>query len=94
MMDYEEKEKQFIKSYESTLANEGKEICKEVDSTSFVNNELLLEKSIVYCRFISGKEDVDPKLVERCRKYIDDVNNFYHYKSTFRNVNYERREKE
>ena len=86
--------KKKLEAYEITLANEGKEICKEVDSTSFVNNELLVEKAVVYCQFISRQEDVDQKLVEKCRKYIDDVNNFYHYKSTFRNVNYERRKKE
>ena len=91
---YEDREKQFIKSYETNLAMEGKEICKEIDSTGVVNNELLLEKAVVYCQFISRQEDVDPKLVERCQKYIDDVNNFNHYKTTFRNVNYDRRENE
>lgn len=88
----EEREKQFIKSYESNLALEGKEICVEVESS--VNNELLVEKAVVYCQFISRQKDVDPKLVERCQNYIDDVNNLYRYKSTFNKVNNDRREKE
>ena len=93
-MDYEKNEKKFIVAYETTLADEGREICKEVDSTSFVNNELLVEKAVVYCQFISRQEDVDPKLVEKCKNYVDNANNFNHYKTTFRNINYDRREKE
>ena len=89
----EEKEKQFIKSYESNLAVEGKEICKEVDTIG-VNNELTVKKAVVYCQFISGQKDVDPMLVDRCQNYIDDVNNFYSYKFTFDKVNNERRKKE
>ena len=70
-MDYEKNEKKFIVAYETTLADEGREICKEVDSTSFVNNELLVEKAVVYCQFISRQEDVDPKLVEKCKNYVE-----------------------
>ena len=88
----EEKEKQFIKSYESNLAREGKEICKEVKS--FINNELLVKKAVVYCQFISEQKDVDPILGDRSQNYIDDVNNFYSYKFTFDKVNNERRKKE
>ena len=93
-MDYEKHERKFIVAYETTLVEEGKEICKEVDSTSFVNNELLVEKALLYCQFISKQKNVDPKLDEKCRKYIDDVNNFNHYKSTLNKVNNERRKKE
>ena len=91
----EAKEKQFIKSYESNLAVEGKEICKEVESIGVVNNELLVEKAVVYCQFISSHkvDGVDAKLVERCQNYIDDVNNFYRYKFIFNKVNIDRREK-
>ena len=92
----EQIEKQFITSYESILAKEGKEICKEVDSIIGDNDELMVEKANTYCQFISSfkVDDVDPKLVERCQNYIDDVNNFNRYKSTFDKVNISRREKE
>ena len=91
---YEEKEKQFIKSYESNLAVEGKEICKEVDNTDVVNNELLVEKAVIYCDFISRQKDVDPKLVERFNNFKEDVCNFYSYKNNFRNITHNRKEKE
>ena len=87
----EEKEKQFIKSYESNLALEGKEICVEVEPS--VNNELLVEKAVLYCQFISRQKDVDQKLVERCQNYIDDANNLYRYKSTFNKINIDRKDK-
>ena len=92
----EQIEKQFITSYLSILAKEGKEICKEVESKFDDNDELTKEKANTYCQFIFSfkVDDVDPKLVERCRNYIDDVNNFNLYKSTFNKVNIDRREKE
>ena len=93
-MDYEKHERKFIIAYENTLVEEGIKICKEVDSSSFVNNQLLLEKALVYCQFISKQKNVDPKLVEKCKNYIDNSNNFNHYKSTLNKVNNERRKKE
>ena len=61
----EQIEKQFITSYLSILAKEGKEICKEVDSLICDNDKLMLEKAYTYCNFISSfKEDfIDKKLV-------------------------------
>ena len=53
----------------------------------------MLEKLDVYCRFISRKCD-DEKLVDRCRKYLDELSNFYKFKYTSREVNNDRREKE
>ena len=92
----EQIENNFITSYQSTLAKEGKEICKEVDSIIGDNDELMVEKATTYCQFISSfkVDGVDPKLVERCQNYIDDVNNFMRFKSTFNKVNNDRREKE
>ena len=92
----EQIEKKFITSYLSILAKEGKEICKEVDSIMCDNDELMVEKATTYCNFISHsiRHGFDPKLVDRCRKYIDDVNNFMRFKSTFNKVNIDRREKE
>ena len=89
----EEKEKQFIKSYESNLAVEGKEICKKGESIGVVNNKLLVEKAVLYCQFISRQKDVDPKLVERCDNYIDEVNNFYSYKFNFGKISNDREDR-
>ena len=90
----EQIEKQFITSYLSILAKEGKEICKEVESIFDDNDELIKDKATTYCQFISLVNCDDKKLVERCQNYIDDVNNFNRYKSTFDKVNISRREKE
>ena len=91
----EQIEKQFITSYQSILAKKGKEICKEVESIFDDNDELMKEKANTYCQFISSfkVDGVDPKLVERCQNYIDDVNNFNRYKSTFDQFNISRRKK-
>ena len=92
----EQIEKQFITSYLSILAKEGKEICKEVESIFDDNDELMVEKANTYCLFISSLkvDGVDPKLVKRCQNYLDDVINFNRYKTTFNQVNNDRRERE
>ena len=89
-------EKQFISSCETTLAAEGREICKEVDSIIGDNDELIVEKASSYCRFINGqkREYLNPELVERCQNYIDDLINFNLYKSSFNKANINRKEKE
>ena len=83
----EKLEEHFITSYQSTLAKEGKEICKEVDSIICDNDELMVEKANTYCNFISLVDCVDKKLVERCKNYIENVINFHRFKSTFNQVN-------
>ena len=51
-MDHFEKfENQLISSYESTLALEGEEICKEVDSSIQDDHKLLIKKARAYCLF-------------------------------------------
>ena len=70
-MDHFEKfEKQLISSYESTLAVEGREICKEVDSILEDDDELLVEKANGYCLFCTDPKrvDIDEKIVEKCKK--------------------------
>ena len=89
----EQIEKQFINSYLSILAKEGKEICKEVESIFNDNDELIKGKAMSYCQFISLNCD-DKKLVERCHNYIENVNNFNRFESTFKKVNYNRKERE
>ena len=90
----EQIEKQFITSYLSILAKEGKEICKEVESIFDDNDELMKEKANTYCQFISLVNYDDKKLVERCNNYIEKVNNFHRFESTFKKVNIDRRKRE
>ena len=89
-------EKQFITSYESHLAKEGKEICKEVDSIIGDNDELMVEKADTYCNFISHSKShgFDPKLVDRCRKYLDEMSNYRRIKHTLEEVDFSRKERE
>ena len=96
-LENEQIEKQFINNYQSNLASEGKEICKEVESQLDGNVKFTMEKAFTYSKFISYLRDVDvdPKLFERCQKYITDFNNFNSCKEIFNNViNFERKEKE
>ena len=87
-------ENDFINSYETNLAKEGEKLCKEIENNIEVCGELLVNKATTYCQFIVSKLDsLDPKLVERCKSYLDDVNNFYRYESTFKQVNNDRRER-
>ena len=91
----EQIEKQFITSYESHLAKEGKEICKEVYSIIGDKDALMVEKAKAFCEFFcSYKSDGvnTEKLVEKCENYLENLNNFYKYKSTFKQVNIARRE--
>ena len=92
-LEMEQFEKQFITSYESTLAAEGKEICKEVDSI-IDDDELMVEKADTYSRFISYSKShkFDPKLVDRCRKYRNDMCNYKRIKMTLEEVEYIRKE--
>ena len=91
----EKLEEHFITSYESHLAKEGKEICKEVDSIMCDNDELLVKKADTYCNFISHskRHGFDPKLVDRCRKYLDEMRNYKNFKHTLEKVNFSRRER-
>ena len=54
MDQFEKFENQLISSYESTLAIEGKKICKEIDSMLGENDELLVEKANTYCSFFTN----------------------------------------
>ena len=74
MGDFEKFENQLISSYESTLAVEGEEICKEVDSILEDDDELLVEKANAYCLFCTDPKrvNIDEKIVEKCKKYISD----------------------
>ena len=91
----EQIEKQFITSYQSNLAKEGKEICEEVFVMTGDKDELILEKARACCEFFcSYKLDGvnTEKLVEKCENYLENLNNFMRFKSTFNQVNNDRRE--
>ena len=84
----EKLEEHFITSYESHLAKEGKEICKEVDSIMCDNDELMVEKDYTYSIFLTHQKrlEFDPKLVERCRKYLDEMRNYRDIKNTLEHI--------
>ena len=88
-MDHFEKfENQLLSSYESTLAVEGAEICKEVDSLIQDDHELLIEKANAYCLFCTDPKrvNIDEKLFERCKKYLDDIRNYRDIKYILKNI--------
>ena len=93
-MDHFEKfDKQLISSYESTLAVEGREICKEVDSILEDDDELLVEKANAYCLFCTDPKrvNIDEKLFERCKKYLDDIRNYSDINYILKNISRRRR---
>ena len=93
-MDHFEKfDKQLISSYESTLAVEGEEICKEVDSLIQDNHELLIEKGNAYCLFCTDPKrvDIDEKIVEKCRKFLKNISNYRCIKNILENISRSRK---
>ena len=93
-MDHFEKfDKQLISSYESTLALEGREICKEVDSILEDDDELLVEKANAYCLFCTDPKrvNIDEKSFERCKKYLDDIRNYSDINYILKNISRRRR---
>ena len=84
-MDHFEKfDKQLISSYESTLAVEGREICKEVDSVLEDDDELLVEKANAYCLLCTDPKrvDIDKNLFDKCKKFLDNLSDYRNIKST------------
>ena len=84
-MDHFEKfENQLLSSYESTLAVEGEEICKEDDSLIQDDDELLIEKANAYCRFCTDPKrvNIDEKLFDKCKNYLNDLRNYRNIKDT------------
>ena len=88
MEHFEKFDKQLLSSYESTLALEGEEICKEVDSLFQDNHELLIEKAKAYCLFYTDpkRANIDEKLFDRCKKYLNDKRNYRDIKYTLENI--------
>ena len=86
-------EDQFIISYETALAKEGKEICKEVDQLIKDNKKFDIEKAQNYCSFcLSFKKDImDEKLYKRCKKYLNDMRNYRYISHTFEDISISRK---
>ena len=86
----EDLEKQFITSCQSILKQEGKEICEEILVMIGEKDEMVLEKAKAFCEFfMTYKLDgVDTKkLIERCKNYLDELENLNKYKFTFKQAN-------
>ena len=85
-MDHFEKfENQLLSSYESTV--EGEEICKEVDSILEDYHELLIEKANAYCLLCTDPKrvNIDEKIVEKCRKFLDNLRKYRIIKYSLQN---------
>ena len=56
----------------------------------------MVEKADTYCNFISHskRHGFDPKLVDKCRKYLNEMSSYSRIKQTLEEVNINRREKE
>ena len=93
-MDHFKKfDNQLLSSYKLTLAIEGEKICREVDSILGDYEELLIEKANTYCLFCTDPKKfyIDPKLVKRCKKYLDDMRNYRDIKYTLENISSSRK---
>ena len=71
MDHFENFEKQLLSSYESTLAVEGEEICKEVDSILEDNDELLVEKLMLIVFFVLIQKELI--LMKNCLKDVKSI---------------------
>ena len=90
----EDLEKQFITSCQSILKQEGKEICEEILVMIGEKDELMMEKAKAFCEFFLyyKLEGVNTeKLLEKCKKYLDEFYNFHTYKRKFEKANYYRK---
>ena len=81
-------EDQFIISYETALAKEGKEICKEVDQLIKDNKKFDIIKAQNYSSFCLrfAKDDMDEKLYERCKKYLNDMSDYRRINNTLEDI--------
>ena len=93
-MDHFEKfENQLLSSYKSTLAVEGSEICKEVDSLIQDDHELLIEKANAYCLFCTNPKrvDINEEIVKKCGKFLKDFSNYRCIKNILENISKSRK---
>ena len=81
-------ENQLLSSYKLNFAIEGEKIGKEVDSILGDYDELSVEKANTYCLFFTDPKGFgfDPKLVDKCKKYLEDLKNFRDIKNTLEHI--------
>ena len=96
MDQFEKFENQLISSYESTLAVEGREICKEVDSVLGDNDEFSVEKAMTYCNFLLSFKNIysiDKNLYNKLKTFKYDNSNFSSIKNNFDSISETRKNK-
>lgn len=78
MDQFEKLENQLKNYYSSTLAAEGKEICKEIDSLLQDDEEFNINKTENYCYFcLTFKKDfLDKDFLNKCQKFKYNSSNF------------------
>ena len=93
MGDFELFESNLISAYESSLAVEGREICKEIDSILEDDIDLIREKASTYCYFCTQikKDAIDKNLFDRCKKYLRNLRNYKDIKYTLENISRSRK---
>ena len=60
------------------MAEEGREICKEVNYLIQDDHELLIEKANAYCLFCTDPKrvNINEEILEKCRKFLKDISNY------------------
>ena len=93
MDSFELFESKLISAYESTLAVEEREICKELDSLISDDYDLIKEKANTCCFLCTElkKDTIDKNLFDRCKKYLNDLKNYRDIKYTLENISRSRK---
>ena len=88
-MDHFEKfEKQLLSSYESTLAVEGREISKEVDSV-LEDQNFYINKAELYCSYclsLGIRDSLDKELIKKLKKLKYELSNFRSIKNNIKGI--------
>ena len=91
----EDIEEQFITSYKSKLTKKGEEVCKDILVFIGEKDEMKRMKAKAFCEFfLSFKLDRvdDSELKEKCRDYLEYLNDFQRYNHAFESIGRERKE--
>ena len=90
----EQIEKQFKKSCEKLLIQEGEKLCEETLHFLCEEEDFMIEKAKTFCEhFVDFMEvnKLDTKytleLQKRCKKYLENEKDFHRFKSTLKEVN-------
>ena len=93
MDNFEKFENQLLSSYDTALSIKGRELCEEIDFLISDEEEFLFEKILVYCNYClkSKRNCISKNLIDRCKKYFDDLRNFRDIKNTLENISKSRK---